>query len=180
MISEQNASQDSTLPFSKFLPESIMLRGREANAKSLEANAAGSRFIHIASSLDVRQDNPIFSTLSLGDSAMTILYSFHMRLPCQLMGLTGTGTELRASGNGEEIHVLARGLEYAGAKALLMPLWNIHGEALEIFLNSFYRRVASELDKAKAIQDAMADVRAKHPHPFEWASFILRGYSARK
>jgi CHAT domain-containing protein len=179
-IPEEDASQVTTLQFSKCLPDSRILYGREANAKALEANAAGSRFIHLAAKLDVRQDNPVFSTLSLSDSVMTILDSFHMRLPCQLMGLTGTGAGLRASGNGEEINVLARGLEYAGAKSLLMPLWNIQAEPLGIFLNSFYRRAASDPDKAKAIQDAMADVRLKHPHPFEWASFILRGYTSRK
>jgi CHAT domain-containing protein len=178
-ISEENASKDSAVRFSKFLPESKILWGRQANPKTLEANAAGSRFIHVAAELNVRQDNPIFSTLSLGDSALTILDSFHLRLPCQLMGLTGTGPALRASGNGEEIHVLARGLEYAGAKILLMPLWNTNSEPLGIFLDGFYQRAALEPDKAMVIQAAMAQVRAEYPHPFEWASFILRGYVER-
>ena len=174
--SEANDHEDAALRFIRFLPDAKVFRGPKANAKTLESHAAGNRFVHLAAELSVRKDNPIFSTLSLGDSALTILDSFHLRLPCQLVGLTGTGSGLRATGNGEEIHVLARGLEYAGAKTLLMPLWNTQSEPLGIFLEGFYRRAASEPDKAKAIQAAMSDVRVEHPHPFEWASFILRGY----
>jgi CHAT domain-containing protein/tetratricopeptide (TPR) repeat protein len=178
-VSDESMSRDASLQFIQFLPDATIFRGAKANAKALESNAAGNRFIHLVAELNVRQDNPILSTISLGDSPKTILDLFHLRFPCQVMGLTGTGPGLRATGNGEEIHVLARGLEYAGARALLMPLWNTNREPLGIFLNGFYRRAASETDKAKAMQAAMAEVRAVHAHPFEWASFILRGYSER-
>jgi CHAT domain-containing protein/tetratricopeptide (TPR) repeat protein len=178
-VSEENMSGDAAPRFCRFLPESKILLGQQANPKALETNAAGSRFIHLEAGLTVHEENPIFSILSFGDPALTVLDTFQLRIPCQLLGLTGTGSGLHASGNGEEVHLLARGLEYAGAKALLMPLWNIQGAPLTIFLEGFYRRASQGSDKAKAIQEAMSDVRAAHPHPFEWASFILRGYTER-
>ena len=75
--------------------------------------------------------------------------------------------------------MLARGLEYAGAKALLMPLWNTNGKPLAIFLDGFYKRAGSGSNLAQAIQAVMADVRAEYLHPFEWASFVLRGHTDR-
>jgi CHAT domain-containing protein len=178
-ILEERHFGDSTPRFAEVLPKSKVLRGPEANAKTLEAHAPGSRFIHLAAKINVRQDNPIFSSFCFGDSTLTFLDTFHLRLPCRLMVLNGTGAGLRSSGNGEEVHVLARGLEYAGAKALLMPLWSSSDEASRSLLEGFYQRANSEPDAPMALQAAMAEVRAKYPHPFEWAPFILRGYAPR-
>jgi len=151
--------------------------GATATLGMLEQHGCEARFIHVGASLQLRQDNPLFSTLTMGNTAISILDTYALQLPCSLVGLSGTGPGIDSAGRGSEIHALAQGLDYAGAQTLLMPLWNITGEPLRQFLESFYRGISSNEDRAFAFQQAVARTREKFPHPYHWASFVLRGSS---
>jgi CHAT domain-containing protein/Tfp pilus assembly protein PilF len=163
----------------KLLPNVRTFWGAEADVAMLEKHGPGSGTIHFDAHLKVRLDNPLFSTFALGDKEISILDTYHLRLPCSLIGLAGTGPGLRPSGNGEEIHVLARGLEYAGAQTLLMPLWNVSGNPIECFLREFYTRSEFEADKPLVFQESVGRVREQFPNPYHWSSYILRGKSGR-
>lgn len=154
--------------------------GVQANVSTLEKHGPGSGTIHLDTRLRVRSDNPLFSTFSLGDKELSILDTYHLRLPCSLIGLTGTGPGLRPSGNGEEIHVLARGLEYAGAQTLLMPLWDVAGTSIDRFFTEFYTRAEFDADKPAAFQESVARVREEFPNPYYWSPYILRGKTGRR
>ncbi|MGH9817075.1 MAG: CHAT domain-containing protein [Candidatus Acidiferrales bacterium] len=39
----------------------------------------------------------------------------------------------------------------------------------------FYGRLRDSGDKAGAVRDAMLELRAKYPHPYYWAPFLLIG-----
>ena len=176
---ESDKDRGTAFQIGQVLRGTGIFRGPRADVATLEEHGPGSRFIHLDSRLTVREDNPLFSTLSLEDKEISILDIYHLRLPCSLFGLTGTGPGLRPSGNGEEVHVLARGLEYAGAETLLMPLWNVSGNPPEQFLKEFYTRAESESDKPLVFQEAIAQVRKQFPNPYYWSSYILRGKTGR-
>jgi CHAT domain-containing protein len=148
---------------------------RLPDVQALESRQKESRFIHLECGVRLRRDNVLFSALSVGNTEMSILDTFHLRLPCEVLGLTGSGTGIRANGDGRELLSLARGLEYAGARAVLLPLWNAHHEPTQMFLDLFYQSASSEPDRARVFQTAMAEVRQRYPHPFHWAAFTLQG-----
>jgi CHAT domain-containing protein len=146
-----------------------------SDLKALEARPSESRFIHLECAIRLRTDNILFSTLSVGNTSMSILDSFHLHLPCDVLGLTGSGTGIGADEYGRELLGLARGLEYAGSRAVLMPLWNCENEPVQMFLEIFYSRAAISADRAEVFQSTIAEVRDHYPHPFHWAPFTLRG-----
>ena len=170
---EMNARVENVLPDARRFPREA------ANIELLEQHGADARFIHVDTHLRLRRDNPLFSTLTVGSTAISILDTYNLRLPSSLIGLSGSGPGIDAAGDGNEIHALAQGLEYAGAQTLLMPLWNITGEPLVEFLTSFYRRASCESDEALAFQQAVAVTRKEFCHPYYWASFVLRGRTGR-
>jgi CHAT domain-containing protein len=77
---------------------------------------------------------------------------------------------------GDEILGLSRGLLYAGAKSLLLTLWDVHDRSTAEVMRSFYDhfRHAPE-NRASALQTAVLDARRSYPHPFHWAPFVLVG-----
>jgi len=83
------------------------------------------------------------------------------------------------TGNEIEVSALAGGIEYAGAKTILMPLWQTSGQPLRLFMEVFYKMASSEPDKPLAFQKTMAEVRNRFPHPYYWAPLILRGKTSR-
>ena len=76
------------------LAESEVFLGKAATAEVLREKGAQSRFVHIATHGWFRQDNPMFSSISLGDSQLNLFDLYQLALPCELVTLSGCGTGL--------------------------------------------------------------------------------------
>lgn len=159
----------------KTLSRSHLFVGAEANEKNLQAYGSRSRFVHIATHGLFRQDNPMFSSLRLGNSQLTLFDLYNLRLPAELVTLSGCGTGLNVVVGGDEILGLVRGLLYAGAKALLVTLWDVNDRSTTDFMKSFYRHLQMQPNKGRAVQNAMQELRQTYPHPYYWAPFCLVG-----
>ncbi len=70
---------------------------------------------------------------------------------------------------------LTRGLLCAGAKSLLLSLWDVNDTSTAEFMNVFYSRFFSGQTRALAFQGAIQDLRQLYPHPYYWAPFVLVG-----
>ena len=78
------------------LPEPRVLLGEAATEDALREFGKRSRLIHIASHGFFRQDNPMFSSIKLADSYLTLYDLYHMDLPADLLALSGCVTGLNA------------------------------------------------------------------------------------
>jgi tetratricopeptide (TPR) repeat protein len=142
-------------------------------------HSEGLRFVHLDCELTPKLDNPMFSTVKIGREHRTVLDLFNLELPCSIMSLRGVGAGISAEGDGKEIEGLARALGYAGARTLLMPIWNGRKGPTDLLLANFYREASTLADAPLAFQRALAVVRSQYPNPYDWAPFILRGQTGR-
>jgi CHAT domain-containing protein len=138
-----------------------------------------SRFIHLNCSLQLRGDNVLFSKLQVGHDTLSIVDLFHFRLPCEVLSISGTGVGVNAYEQGREVLGLSQGFQYAGARSVVIPLWNPDSFSTDIFLAAFYERATIDSDTAIAFQKAMAASKDRNAHPLNWAAFTLRGKVAR-
>jgi len=120
----------------------------------------------------------MFSAIRLGDGYLTLYDLYQLHLPAELITLSGCSTGLSVIAGGDELLGLVRGLLSAGAKTLLLTLWNVHDGTASELMNGFYRRFRAGFSKGSALQAAMRDVRRTHPHPYYWAPFVLVGDGA--
>src|SRR5215212_8151548 len=137
--------------------------------------SAASRFVHIATHGYFRQDNPLFSSIRLGDGELSAYEFYELQLPAELVTLSGCSTALSVVAGGDEQLGLVRGLLYAGARAVLLTLWDVNDSSTSEFMKSFYSRIRDGSSKARATQQAMRELRERYPHPFYWAPFSLIG-----
>jgi CHAT domain-containing protein/lipopolysaccharide biosynthesis regulator YciM len=149
--------------------------GDKANANILRDKGPGSHMIHIATHGRFRQDNPMFSAIRLGDSFLSLFDLYQLRLPVELITLSGCSTGLNVVAAGDELIGLARGLLHAGAQSLILSLWDVHDKSTAEFMTAFYRLVGKGQSKAEALRAAMLQLRATYPHCYQWAPFILVG-----
>ncbi len=126
------------------LPESKLFIGEEANEERLRAFGPQSRFVHIATHGFFRRDNPMFSSLRLGGSQLTLFDLYDLQLPAELVTLSGCGTGLNVVVGGDELLGLVRGLLYAGARALLVTLWDVSDRSTADFMKAFYRHLGNQ------------------------------------
>ena len=157
------------------LPNAKLFVGEAATEAVLKSHGPTSRIVHIATHGYFRQDNPMFSSIRLGDSYLSLYDLYHCKLPAELVVLSGCATGRNAVTPGDELMGLVRGLLQAGAQSLLLSLWDVHDASTRDFMIVFYSRLAQGMPKPLAVQAAMAEIRQAHPHPYYWAPFSLIG-----
>lgn len=160
---------------SAILPKASLFAGEAATEEVLRTRGATSRLVHIATHGYFRQDNPMFSSIRLGNSHLSLCDISHLTLPAELIVLSGCATGLNVVTPGDELMGLVRGLLQAGAQSLILSLWDVHDESTKDFMIGFYTRLQQGCTKAKAMQETMLELRAHHPHPYHWAPFSLIG-----
>jgi CHAT domain-containing protein len=166
---------DEVQSVASILPEPQLFIGEGANQEMLREKGPQSRFVHIATHGEFRGDNPMFSGIRLGDSRLNIYDLYQLKLPAELIALSGCATGLNSVAAGDELLGLVRGLLYAGAQSLLLTLWDVHDSTTAEFMKSFYGHLRECGNKAVALQKAMLDLRQSQPHPYYWAPFFLVG-----
>ena len=157
------------------LPNTQVLMGADATAAQLRLHGSSSRFVHIATHGVFRRDNPLFSSIRLGDGQLCAYELYELQLPAELVTLSGCSTGLSVVAGGDEQLGLVRGLLYAGARAVLLTLWDVNDGSTSEFMKGFYSRLRDGWGKARAAQQAMLELRERYTHPFYWAPFALIG-----
>ncbi len=156
-------------------PQAKVFLGPKASESVLKEHGPHSRLIHIATHGFFRQDNPMFSGIRLGESFLTLYDLYRLKLPAELITLSGCSTGLNVIAAGDELIGLVRGLLSAGAQSLLLTLWDVNDSSTAYFMKAFYSRLFNRPDRALALREAMLELRERNPHPYYWAPFILVG-----
>jgi CHAT domain-containing protein len=102
-----------------------------------------------------------------------------LNLSSDLVTLSACQTGLGKRVDGEGILGLAHAFETAGARSLVVSLWNVNDFSTSQFMAAFYRALKAGMPKAGALRAARAEVlRSANPllrHPYYWAGFVLIG-----
>ena len=152
-----------------------VLRNREATLAAFGAAAGTADYLHVAAHAIFREDDPQFSALRLADGWLSLYDLYGLRLKARLVSLSACQSGRSWVGGGDEMVGLVRGFLYAGAASLLVSLWPVHDTTTADLMGEFYAAFRHGESAPAALRTAMLRVRAVHPHPYHWASFVLVG-----
>ena len=161
----------------ELLPKGLFFVGSEAREDKLRRYAQTAGKIHIAAHGVFRADNPMFSSLKLGDTWLNLFDIFNLQLGAELTVLSACETGMSAVWEGDELLGLARGFLYAGTPSLLVSLWTVNDRSTAKLMRRFYQGLQQGLSNSRALQAAVVAVKAEFPHPYYWAPFTLMGRS---
>jgi CHAT domain-containing protein len=85
--------------------------------------------------------------------------------------MTGRGSALA----GEGVANFARAFHQAGARSVVVSLWEVASEATAEYMGRFYQHLYAGKSKSEALSLARKEIKARYPNPFFWAPFILHG-----
>ncbi len=158
------------------IPGSRLYTGENATRQTFLGEAAGGAHImHLAAHGIFRQDNPMFSALQLAGERLSLLDLMSARCDVDLLTLSSCNSGLSLPVGGDELLGLMRGFLASGVRRLVASLWEVDDAATSDFMRSFYTQWGGQLPVGEAMARAMRDVRARYPHPYHWAPFILIG-----
>jgi CHAT domain-containing protein len=186
------------LPFTRKEVESIgalVPANLKKSALDFEANRTAAtdsslsqyRYIHFATHGIIDSARPELSGIALSrfnkqgleqEGFLRLYDIFNLRLPAELVVLSGCRTGLGKELRGEGLIGLTRGFMYAGAARVMVSLWDIDDEATAEFMSRFYKALwVQKLTPAAALratQNSFANDK-RWSSPFYWAAFVLQG-----
>lgn len=156
---------------------------KESNLKSSEMEKY--RFIHIATHGLINESKPnlsgiIFTEPKYDSLEDGILYSgeiYNLHLNADLVVLSACETGLGTIVKGEGILGFTRGFTYAGARNLLVSLWQVADKSTADLMVRFYRNVLNNQSYSTALRNAKRTMikQKTYSHPVEWSPFVLTG-----
>ncbi len=156
------------------VPNTVTLLGQEAVYSAIPTEGEYN-FIHFATHAMFRSDNPFFSGLKLADGWLLGCDLYRRNLRCRVAVLAACRTGAVQVAPGEELLGLARCFLAAGARSVLVSLWDANDAVTAALMGCFYARTASGAAPAVALREAQTLVRQRWPDPFHWAAFVLVG-----
>jgi CHAT domain-containing protein/Tfp pilus assembly protein PilF len=116
----------------------------------------------------------------LDDGVMTAFEASQLNLEgTELVVLSACETGLGQQSNGEGVFGLRRGLQEAGADAVMMSMWSVPDQETQELMALFYAKWLGGLDKPEALRQAQLNereiVRQRYGKdlPFYWGAFVL-------
>ncbi len=146
--------------------------GADATVDRLREFSTSARLIHIASHGSFRNDNPMFSSIQLGDTWLSLFDIYNLRTSAELVTLSGCGTGMSKIVGGDELVGLVRGFLYAGARSLVVSFWDVHDQTTADFMKNFYSNLAASGTRWQSLRSAILALKETRPHPYYWAPFI--------
>ena len=159
----------------KLFPNARILSDESATRSAFIENSKTAAFLHIATHAIFRQDNPMFSSFKLSDGWFTAFDLFSMTCQTNLVTLSGCQSGMSEVAGADDLLGLMRGFLYAGARSLLLSLWNVNDISTAALMVRFYQEWQQGSSKSTALRSAMLAVREEYPNPFFWAPFLLVG-----
>lgn len=156
-------------------PDTVVRVGAEVTRNLLEDPPGRFRDLHLSVHGLERRSNPMFSALPLGDQPLMVFDLYQLDLAFDLAVLTGCGGGLGMVASGDEMVALTRGLLHAGIRTAVVPLWEAGESHTAFMMGALHRHLARGRSPGAALDAAMREQRARHPHPFFWAPFVLVG-----
>ena len=166
---------DEIKALTPLFPETVALLNRDATLEELRTHAPAADVVHLACHGQFRPDNPLFSSLQLGNGWLTVRDAYDLNLHCGLVTLSACETGVSAVAPGDELIGLARGFFAAGSPSLLISLWTVDDDATAQLMIEFYQHLIGGKAPAAALRQAQLNIMATRPHPFFWSPFVLVG-----
>jgi CHAT domain-containing protein/tetratricopeptide (TPR) repeat protein len=146
------------------------------------------RYVHFATHALVDPLHPYLSGVALSsvnqqgveqEGFLRLYDIYNLKLPAELVVLSGCRTGLGRELRGEGLIGLTRGFMYAGAARVLVSLWDVNDEATAELMSRFYKAMLGkeQMTPAAALRAAQASMakESRWRAPYYWAAFVLQG-----
>jgi tetratricopeptide (TPR) repeat protein len=169
------AVAEETQAVVRHLPAAELLRDQQATVEALRSKVPGCGVLHLACHGMFRVDNPMFSSLKVGDGWLAASDVIRLDLAGALVTLSACESGRNEVYAGDELMGLTRAFLGAGATTLVASLWLVQDETTAELMENWYEHLGEGLGRATALRNAQLALKEKYPHPYYWAPFVLIG-----
>ncbi|NLV26339.1 MAG: CHAT domain-containing protein [Methanomicrobiales archaeon] len=93
----------------------------------------------------------------------------------ELVNLSACQTGLGEIKTGEGVFGFRYSFSIAGARTLIMSLWNVPDQETQELMIHYYRELQSGKGRSEALRNAQLLIKSRTNHPYFWGAFICQG-----
>jgi len=165
--------------------------GAEATKTAALQLGPGARLLHFAchgwldardplsSGLILSQPQALGEEAPVGDNGLLQAWEIlsHLKLDADLVVLSACQSGLGQEVRGEGLVGLTRAFTYAGARSMLVSLWEVHDAGTSVLMEAFYTGLKAGQPQGTALREAMRTLHRdrRYRHPYYWSAFVLQG-----
>lgn len=109
------------------------------------------------------------------DGFLTLSEVLEISLDADMVVLSACSTGKGKMIEGEGVGNFARAFHHAGARSVVVSLWEVASEPAVEYMKKFYGFLKAGKGRSEALRLARNWMKAKYPNPFYWSVFILHG-----
>ncbi len=109
------------------------------------------------------------------DGFLTLSEVLDLGLDADMVVLSACVTGRGKMMEGEGVANFARAFQHAGARSVVVSLWEVASKETVEYMEIFYRHLKEGKSRAEALTLARNTIKSRYPNPFYWAPFILHG-----
>jgi CHAT domain-containing protein/tetratricopeptide (TPR) repeat protein len=109
------------------------------------------------------------------DGFLTMSKVLELTLDADMVVLSACSTGKGRMIEGEGVASFARAFHHAGARSVVVSLWEVASEPAVEYMIKFYGYLRAGKSKGEALRLARNEMKAKYPNPLYWSVFILHG-----
>ncbi len=173
-------SKDEILDIDKSIDASHIFLSDAATESVFKKHSSSSGIIHLSTHSFLNDMQPVifFSNKNdkENDGLLELGEIMNLKLNCDLVVLSSCNSGRGITDKAEGVLGMTKAFHGAGAKSVVVSLWDVNDKYTSILMSSFYKNLADGMDKPSALRKAKLEViRNYSPNPYFWAAFTLNG-----
>lgn len=164
---------------SMFSDASVLL-SEDATEEQFIKNSSGKALIHLSTHSFIHNEQPfiIFSQEEKSDANGYLEAGeiVKLKLNSELVVLSSCKSGLGTIDATEGVIGMQKSFFEAGAKSVIVSLWDVNDKYTAFFMKSFYKYLSEGYDKSDALRKAKIFFKENYSaNPYYWAAFVLAG-----
>lgn len=160
-----------------------VLIGKESTEEAIKRETLHRyRRLHFATHSLIDEKSPWRSGVVLTSDAeedgfLDVSEISRLKLDCDLVVVSACQTGRGKLLSGEGVIGLSRAFLYAGARSVIVSLWNVSDNSTSQLMKSFYKHLTEGMSNAAALRRAKLQMIGGKVtrHPYYWSSFVMIG-----
>jgi CHAT domain-containing protein/Flp pilus assembly protein TadD len=173
-------SKDEINNLNSMFSNGVVLLSENATEKQFKDNASQSSIIHLSTHSFLHKDQPLIvfsqNKTDKEDGYLETGEILQLKLNSDLVVLSSCRSGLGAVDEAEGVIGMQKSFFEAGAKSIVVSLWDVNDKYTSLFMESFYKYLSEGFDKSESMQKAKIFFKNNYSaNPYYWSAFILSG-----
>lgn len=173
-------SKEEIQNLNSLVSNGLVLLSDNATEKNFKENASQSSIIHLSTHSFLHNNQPliIFSQNEdeKEDGFLETGEILQLKLNSDLVVLSSCRSGLGSVDRAEGVIGMQKSFFEAGAKSIIVSLWDVNDKYTSLFMQSFYKYLSEGFDKSQSLRKAKLFFKQNYSaNPYYWSAFVLSG-----